>query len=319
MSVRDVARSLAKTLIRVHEERGYPLLPLTRTLRGPLRWLYHRSPYLQHDSRFHWRPSLLLGIHGLLIRDHPRDFTIHRGQLRFRSHGSVMSFQGYYVGEIERHLVDYVVRAVRDGFTMLDVGAHHGAFTLIAAHELRARGWAGQVHSFEPDPANFELLRYNVEQNGLADRVVLHPVAVSDAAGDELLIGAVGENSGNTLATTGEFALDRSATARVSQRVAVVALDDLLAELPRVDFIKLDIQGAEPLALAGGRRLLDRDRPVIAVEAVEGWPSSVRTRELLVERGYRLHGLTKRGELCEVGAPEAFVSWDWVAVPTGPD
>jgi FkbM family methyltransferase len=315
MSIRDAARSLTKALIRANEARGYPLLPLTRRLRGPLRWLYHRSPYLQHDSRFHWKPSLLLGLHGLLIREHPIDFAIHRGQLRFRSHGSVMSWQGYYVGEIERHLVDFVVGAVRDGFTMLDVGAHHGAFTLVVAHELRARGWAGRIHSFEPDPTNFELLRYNVEQNGLADRVVLHPVAVSDAAGDGVLIGAADENSGNTLATTGEFALDGAAGARVTRRVSVVALDDLLAELPAVDFIKLDIQGAEPLALAGARRLLARDRPVIAVEAVDGWPSSARTRELLVEHGYRLHGLTRRGELCEVGSAEAFVSWDWVALP----
>jgi FkbM family methyltransferase len=314
MSVRELARSVGKTLIRVHEERGYPLLPITRKLRGPLRWLYHRSPYLQHDSKFHWRPSLLLGLHGLLIRDHPKDFTIHRGQLRFRSYGSVMSFQGYYVGEIERHLVDFVVRAVHDGFTMLDVGAHHGAFTIIVAHELRARGWAGQVHSFEPDPVNFELLRYNVEQNQLADHVVLHPVAVSSASGEELLIGAEGENSGNTLASTGEFAVDHSAAALIRRKVRVVALDDLLAELPRVDFIKMDIQGAEPLALEGASRLLARDQPILAVEAVDGWPSSQRVRELLIERGYRVHGLTQRGELCDAGGPEAFVSWDWIAV-----
>jgi len=316
MSARDVARSLGKMLIRAHEERGYPLLPLTRRLRVPLRWLYHRSPYLRHDSRFHWRPSLLLGLHGLLIRDHPRDFTIHDGQLSFRSYGSVMSFQGYYVGEIERHLVDFVVREVRDGFTMLDVGAHHGAFTIIVAHELRARGWTGRIHSFEPDPVNFELLRHNVEHNGLGDYVTLHPVAVSNVEGDELLIGAEGENSGNTLASTGEFAIDSSAAAQISRRVPVVTLDGMLAELPRVDFIKMDIQGAEPLALAGAAQLLARHRPVLAVEAVDGWPSSETTRGFLVEHGYRLHGVTQHGELCEVGAPDAFVSWDWIAVPT---
>lgn len=315
MSVHRVARALAKIAIRVQEHYDHPLLPLTRKLRSPLRWIYHRSPYLRHDSKFRWRPSLLLGIHGLLIRDHPKDFVIHHGRLRFRSYGSVMSLQGYYVGEIERHLVEFVVRSMHDGFTMLDVGAHHGAFTIIVAHELRARGWAGRVHSFEPDPVNFELLRYNVESNGLGRYVELHPVAVSNAAGDELLIGAENENSGNTLASTGEFAIDGSASARISRRVPVIALDDMLDELPTVHFIKMDIQGAEPLALAGGSRMIGRDRPIIAVEAVDGWPSSQRTRAFLIEHGYRLHGLTRRGELCEVGAPKVFVSWDWIAVP----
>jgi FkbM family methyltransferase len=316
VAAHDAIRSLGKALIRVHEQRGYPLLPLTRQLRGPMRWLYHRSPYLRHDSVFHWWPSLLLGIHGLLIRDHPADFTIHRGQLLFRSQGSAMSLQGYYVGEIERHLVDFVMRAVRDDFTMLDVGAHHGAFTILVAHELRAHGWRGRIHSFEPDPGNFSLLRHNVEHNRLADRVMLHPVAVADASGDEILIGDARENSGNTLAGTGAFALDDSAAERVSHRVPVIALDDMLGELPRVDFIKIDIQGGEPRALAGAARIVARDRPVIAVEAVDGWPSTPQIRAFLAEHGYRIHGLTRRGELCEVGSPEAFVSWDWIAVPT---
>jgi FkbM family methyltransferase len=44
---------------------------------------------------------------------------------------------------------------------MLDVGAHDGVFALVVAHELRARGWPGQVHSFEPDPVNHQLLAHN--------------------------------------------------------------------------------------------------------------------------------------------------------------
>src|SRR5882757_7080280 len=196
MPMQELARSLAKKMIRRYGDGGYPLLPVTRTLRGPLRWLYHRSPYLRHDSRFHWRPNLLLGLHALLVREHPADFTIHHGQIKFRSSGSVMSVQGYYVGEIERHLVDYVVSQVRPGFTMLDVGAHHGVFTLVVAHELRARGWQGRVHAFEPDPGNFALLEHNIRQNDLASYVVLHREAVSNAVGQEERLGAADENSG---------------------------------------------------------------------------------------------------------------------------
>ncbi|HEU0036475.1 MAG TPA: FkbM family methyltransferase [Kofleriaceae bacterium] len=307
-------RSLGKQLITRNAAWGYPLLPLTRWVRGPLRWLYHRSPYLQHDSRFHWKPNVLLGLHQLLVRDHPADFAIYDGKIRFRSTGGVMSLQGYYVGEIERHLVDFVVAQLRDGFTMIDVGAHHGVFTTIVAYELRARGWRGHVHSFEPDPGNFALLAHNVAQNDLGAYVTLHRAAVADVAGEAELVGAEGENSGNTLAQVSDFALEPDAP-RVSRRVTVTTLDAMLAEVAHVDFIKLDIQGAEPLALAGGRALIERDRPVIAVEAVEGWPSSQRVRDELAARGYRIHGVTRDGRPCEVGSADAFVSWDWVALP----
>src|SRR6476659_6646065 len=100
MAVQELVRSVGKRLIEAYGERGYPLLPVTRHVRRPLRWLYHRSPYLRHDSRFHWRPNLLLGLHALLVREHPADYTIWHDQIRFRSRGGVMSLQGYYVGEI---------------------------------------------------------------------------------------------------------------------------------------------------------------------------------------------------------------------------
>jgi FkbM family methyltransferase len=314
MRMQNFARSLAKRVISAYGERGYPLLPVTRRLRAPMRWLYHRSPYLRHDSHFHWRPNLLLALHSLLVREHPPDFTIHHDQLRFRSSGSVMSVQGYYVGEVERHLVDFVVSLVRPGFTMLDVGAHHGVFTLIVAHELRARGWHGQIHSFEPDPANFALLEHNVRENGLGEYVVLHQLAVSNAIGEEELVGDEAENSGNTLASTGGFAIDPEGK-RSTRNVAVTTVDSFLDLLGPVHFIKMDIQGAEPLALAGAERLISRDRPVLAVEAVDGWPSTDRTRAFLLDHGYQLHGLAREGRLCPAGSAEAFVSWDWIALP----
>jgi FkbM family methyltransferase len=317
MPVQETARAVAKKLLRAYADRGHPLLPVTRHLRGPLRWLYHRSPTLRHDSRFYWRPNLLLGLHELLVRDHPTDFPIYDGRIQFRSTGSAMSLQGYYVGEIERHLVDFIVSQLRPGFTMLDVGAHHGVFTVVVAHELRAHGWPGQVHSFEPDPVNHQLLAHNVERNGLGATVTLHHQALSSAPGEDDLIGTEGENSGNTLASTGEFAVDPQG-AKLTRRVEVATLDGLVEAgviAGPVHLIKMDIQGAEPMALAGGARLIERDRPIIAVEAAEGWPSSERTRAFLLERGYRLHGLTRDGRPCAPGSPEVFVSWDCIALP----
>ena len=258
MPLTDLAKAAGNKLIQANQRRGYPLRPLTSRIRAPLRWLYHRSPYLQHDSRFHWRPNLLLGLHSLLVGEHPADFTIYQGQLKFRSTGSVMSMQGYYVGEVERHLVDFVTSQVKPDFVMIDVGAHHGVYSMVVAHHLRARGWHGRIHSFEPDPRNFALLEHNLSQNGLREYAVLHQAAVSRAVGEDSLLGEPSDNSGNTLASTGDFAINPQTFGTVARKVAVTTLDSEFSDLQTVHLVKVDVQGAEPLVLEGAAGLIER-------------------------------------------------------------
>jgi len=290
------------------------LRPLTRTLRQPLRWFYHRSPVLKHDTHPSWKARLLPLLHSTFVGDHPSDFLIYKNQLKFRSRGSVMSTQAYYVGEVEYHLVQYVAAQIRPGFVMLDVGAHHGVFTMVAAFELKKRGWKGLIHSFEPDPGNFSLLEYNVRQNDLASYVVLHPEAVGDTKGHLEMVFDAGDNSGNCLVKTiaSTSPLDQAATVR---HVPVTTLDSWLDNLPALNLIKMDIQGAEPLALEGGRNLIARFRPVIVIEAVPGWHGTEQIQRKLIEYRYRIFGADKKGRLCPPDSKEAFVSWDWVAIP----
>lgn len=293
---------------------GYPLLPLTRLLRQPLRWYFHRQRTLRHDHRKYWRPRLLSLLHRLLVVDYPSDFLIYRRQLKFRSYGSEMALHAYYVGEIEYHLVQYVISQLRPGFVLFDVGAHHGAYTLIVAFELKKRGWPGVVHSFEPDSRNFELLEYNVRQNQLMDYVVLHRSAVANYDGVADLIAYADENSANTLAANSEF-IDVTMSTLAPARVPVVMLDSLLEQVRRVHMIKMDIQGAEPLALNGGRQLIERDRPTIVVEAVPEFTASQEVRSFLNAHHYTICGVTEDGQLCRPGSSDVFVSWDWVALP----
>src|SRR4051812_40237417 len=107
--LKQAIKSIVKGCWRLYAATGSPLLPITRLLQRPLRWYYHRSPVLRHDTRFCWKPRLLSLLHDLLIKDHPGDFMIYRGQLKFRSQGSIMSVQAYYVGEVEYHLLQYIV------------------------------------------------------------------------------------------------------------------------------------------------------------------------------------------------------------------
>ena len=167
----------------------------------------------------------------------------------------------YEAEEVETRLVK---RLVGPGQVALDVGANIGYYTLILA---RLVGPQGRVVAFEPGPTNAEILRANVALNGYGN-VEVWPVALSSRSGRERLFLSE-ENSGDH--RLGSDAEER----RASVDVEVVRLDERLDDLPpRVDFVKMDIQGAEAAALEGMEGLLRRDRDVRILS--EFWPEALR-------------------------------------------
>jgi len=149
-------------------------------------------------------------------------------------------------------------RLLRPGDTFIDGGANIGYFTLIAA---KAVGPAGRVHAFEPQPDNRRRLAEHVAMNGLSDIVTIHPVALSDKPGEVEL--HTFENPAANHGQSTFFASPGTATRKVN--VECVRLDDYLPSVtPRL--IKLDIEGAEPLAIAGMSETLRAHRPAVIVE-----------------------------------------------------
>ncbi|KQT91972.1 hypothetical protein ASG49_08240 [Marmoricola sp. Leaf446] len=133
---------------------------------------------------------------------------------------------------------------VRPGAVVVDVGAAIGQFTVYAGRVLGAT-----VHAFEPVEANLVSLRANVRRNGLADRVRIHELALSDHAGE-----ADFDTSGDTF---------RAGFARGStpgQPVRVARLDEALERLGvgHVDVLKINVAGHEPGVIDGAEVLLER-------------------------------------------------------------
>jgi FkbM family methyltransferase len=157
---------------------------------------------------------------------------------------------------------DLCKREIREGMRAVDVGANIGYFTLLFA---RLVGPTGHVYAFEPEPRNFELLQRNVARNRYTT-VTAVPRAVSRASGSQQLF-----KSPDNL---GDHRLAHGPTGREWVEVSVVALDEFFAADARVDFIKLDIQGAECGALHGARALLKRSHPVCLI--TEFWPAGIR-------------------------------------------
>jgi FkbM family methyltransferase len=168
-----------------------------------------------------------------------------------------------FTGTFEIAELSFVRSSVRPGDIFLDVGANGGIFTVIAAKQV---GPHGHVYAFEPGSRELEILRRNITLNNLSNVTVV-PCAVSDRSG-QAQFAISRDGALNSMAQT-----NRS-DQQIQQWVTVhtLALDDFVNEfsIQRVDFIKIDIEGAERLALKGAKKTLASNKQVtVLFEACE--------------------------------------------------
>ena len=163
-------------------------------------------------------------------------------------------------GHYERDEIALVRRVLKQGDVALDVGAHIGFFTMHMADQV---GASGRVYAFEPFGPNADLLERSIAENGFGDRVAFRRAAVGAAAGAATLTFPVETlNSGGAyLLRTGTVPLAGNRT----REVPLVAIDALDLRRP-VRFVKMDVEGAEPLVVRGAARVLREDRPTILSE-----------------------------------------------------
>ena len=171
------------------------------------------------------------------------------------------------------------VNVVRPGDIVIDCGAHVGIFV----DQALQRG-AEKVVAVDPDPTQLECLRRNFAPEIEIGKVVLVPKAVWSSPGKmSLHIGT--ENSGMS-----SLVKSRGGDEII---VDVTTIDDLVAELelPRVDFIKLDIECAEREALEGAMETLTNDRPRLLIDSYHRDDDMVVLPEIIAQAhsGYRLH------------------------------
>lgn len=184
---------------------------------------------------------------------------------------------------VEKSLQDAMVERIQPGDLMIDVGAHFGMHTLLAACLV---GEKGKVVAFDPTPATVRLLRRNLGLNGLNGRVTVVESAVSNSAADriEFFIPREGPMV--------EASLQPMVDGMNRTMVANVRLDEFRKNLDRrVAFIKIDVEGAELEVLRGAKEMLREDQPVLAIEvhgfALPRFRASVRDlREFLESFGY---------------------------------
>jgi FkbM family methyltransferase len=155
------------------------------------------------------------------------------------------------IGEQKRNI--YGSR-IHQGDIVLDAGASIGLFTRKAL-----RAGASKVIAIEPAPDNLECLRRNFPAEVAAGRVVIVPKGIWDREDVLKLWVNPADSSQDTF-------LGRAGNTQYVE-APLTTIDNLVAELklPRVDFIKMDIEGAERRAIAGGKNTIAKFRPRMAL------------------------------------------------------
>ncbi|MEM8641254.1 MAG: FkbM family methyltransferase [Cyanobacteria bacterium P01_G01_bin.54] len=198
---------------------------------------------------------------------------------------NLVEYQGiflYFFGcSLEPFTSEIATRLVKPGQTCIDLGANIGSYTFLLAQQV---GPTGQVYAFEPQPNLYELLQRSVAANHWGDRIQLEPYAVSAQSHQRLRLYTSGDsgNSGITsMVRYGEF-LSRDRFIEPE----TMALDDYCYQQPISDchLLKIDIEGAELLALQGAQTLLAKQRVHhLLIEQAAG--SSAQ--QLLLDWGYQ--------------------------------
>ena len=205
-------------------------------------------------------------------------------------------------------------RYLQPGMTVLDIGAHHGFYSLIASRAVHP---GGAVHSFEPSPRERARLQRNLRLNRCGN-LTIHSNALGAHTGRAKLFLVEGNQDGcNSLRRPD------GVPATVSVEVEIEPLDEFLKErgVQNVDFLKMDVEGAEFSVLQGASGLLNSSqRPVILAEVsdlrTKAW--GYAAREILAyleEKEFRWFEPVAQGKL--VAADRTLGSYDHnlVAVP----
>lgn len=215
----------------------------------------------------------------------------------------------YYTGVYEPESVNAVLAFYDGEGAFLDVGANIGFYTAIVADEIRKRNGAGKVICFEPFPDNVSWLRANVANNSLDAYVRILTYGLSDQPQTLALVLREDFREG---AKTGNASIAISDTMDAGFAKVDVQLDtldnawqSLGREYPRIDFVKVDIEGHEDSFFQGARQTFAAHRPAAMMEVNKTYFRAKgvdidRTLRPYLPENYRIFRLDKKVGWLEV-------------------
>lgn len=205
------------------------------------------------------------------------------------------------------------LRVIRPGMTVFDVGANIGDYTRLFSLLVGARG---AVHAFEPIPPIHHILTGAVSDRA---NVRVHQVALGDKAGTREMTVVAGDFGQASLAV-GDHVNEHAAASRETFHVRMVTLDELMGDhsLTPPDLIKIDVEGAERIVLAGAKTLIAAHKPVLFFEVFGDWTRRFGYTPLDLLRDVDALGYTEcyllDSTLRRLPPASGMADWPWAGV-----
>lgn len=183
----------------------------------------------------------------------------------------------------DQNMLPYVLPIIKEGDTVMDVGAFIGDHTIAYAKKA---GVSGRVIAFEPNHESFECLKFNMKEFENAE---LRKEALSDEV-CRVRINEVEENAG------------RANVEKSKKGIKCVTIDSL--NLDKLDFIKIDAEGFEHKILKGAEETIKRLKPIMLIEIVNDYLLRNKTSNndiyiYLAELGYNYRNVYPEQSLYE--------------------
>lgn len=187
-----------------------------------------------------------------------------------------------------------MARCLKPGMTAVDVGANFGYYTLLMASAV---GTNGQVYAFEPNPRMMELLAKSLPVNGMHERVQIDTRAAYSSSGETLRFFIPDVNPMNS-ALLDIWGLRAAESHGKIIDTETVKLDDALPD--RVDFIKIDVEGAEQRVWAGLQKTITNNPDVqifLEFNAARYHDTAAQFLDKLLAPGFALRAIADDGKI----------------------
>jgi len=192
-----------------------------------------------------------------------RDTRVMRGRMKGARINLGGSFLRYLTGDAEPEVQEALAELIKPGQTVYDVGANIGFFTILCS---RLVGPQGRVYAFEPIPENLAALRHNVKLNDLSNVTIVEKALSSSTGTAEMFVSPW--SAFHSLNVEGATKQDDHGRQVGEITVQTVTLDEFVqGEGVRApDLVKIDVEGAELIVVAGMRETLRSVEPLLLCE-----------------------------------------------------
>jgi len=195
---------------------------------------------------------------GKLLRFFPKiipgwvTLPIFQGRIKGKKWIKGSGVNGYWLGSYESEQQSIMEKTIKFGDVVFDIGAHVGFFTLFAAELV---GEKGRAIAFEPLLDNIHFLNKHIKLNKFSNITVMQT--------------AVSNENGLANFRKGKSTTMGSIDPNGELEVSTISIDKLLEEkrVPPPTFLKIDVEGAQNLVLAGAIETLKRYHPAVLMEA----------------------------------------------------